>query len=248
VKGTKKEHNYNPKGPEGGAWVVELRGYTYHEKSWEFVRDSLVYNLRYLNEYALSRDPTKIKKVLPDVDDPVFGKISHVFLAAFNVTKAAQVSKDNPVKLDLIRSGLLDRLIAPSAAATGDSGFAGPGEDGGGGKMAPQAPIGPGGPGGPGAVMGGTGSSWRGLLRGGGEAAGGAGMMGMGGMGSGMMQMFLGPGAGMGEAGPGEGGFAGTGLEMPGAVGRKSQQLCEFIVYFVWREPTPTDALTDAVK
>jgi hypothetical protein len=256
VKATKPEHKFNPKAPEGGAWVVELRGYTYHQHSWVFVRDTLVYNLQHMNKVAAARDPNKVKKLLPNVEDPTLGKISHVFLGAYDTTKSEQVTKNNPVKLNLITRGLLDRLLGPSGAPGGMPGGmpGGPGEGGmgEGGRAAMGAPSDTGsadGMGGPGMMMGGGGSGWRGLLRGG--AGGGSDMGGMGGPGGGrgmpggLAQMFGGMFGGA-EGMDGMDGMMGGPAVGPAQTGggKKNQQLCEFIVYFIWREPTPTDALT----
>ena len=243
VKGTKPEHNFNPKAPEGAGWVVEVRGYTFHRDSWVFVRDSLVYNLQNFHRFAQKTDPVKVGKVLHNVNDPVLGRVSHVFLGAEKTTYADQVTPKNPLKLDLLNKSLLNTLVPSVGAAGGDGGGApgggipgggmigaGGGDAGtpdGGGFSGKGGMYGAGMGGGPGA---GAGGGWKGLLRGsnlgGGQFGGLFGNMGEG-----------------GEGGPG--GIPGQGSGAAGA-GTKSnrQQLTEFIVYFIWREPTPTDALT----
>jgi type IV pilus assembly protein PilM len=252
------KHNYNPKAPEGGAWVVELRGFTYHKDSWVFVRDSLVYNLQNFHLYALKTDPKndKVGKVLTGVPDPTLGRVSHVFLAAERTTKSDQVTKQNPLKLTLIPSGMLDSLIgggaggAPAGGLPGESAAPLSGGKGGGPMMAPGGAEDTGNAPGGGMMPGGGGGGWRSLLsggRGGGGAAGG-----MGGMMSGMMGMM----GMMGSPDGGEGGPVMGGAMGPGAAPAANaptgkpgkQQLCEFIVYFIWREPTPTDALNELAQ
>lgn len=242
VKGTKPEHNFNPKAPEGAGWVVEVRGYTFHRDSWVFVRDSLIYNLQNFHRFAQKTDPVKVGKVLHNVNDPVLGRVSHVFLAAEKITKADTITPKNPLKLDLLNKSLLNTLVPSVGAAGGDAGGGGTGgipggggmigagagggsPDGGGeGGKAGMYGAGMGGPGGgPGGAAGG---GWKGLLRGTVSGGGDFGNM-------------------LGEGGGGIPGFGGpTGGTNTAGSRPKSQQLTEFIVYFIWREPTPTDALT----
>ncbi|MEO2091761.1 MAG: hypothetical protein ABGY75_20075, partial [Gemmataceae bacterium] len=245
VKGTKPEHNFNPKAPEGAGWVVEVRGYTFHKDSWVFVRDSLVYNLQNFHRFAQKTDPVKVGKVLHNVNDPVLGRVSHVFLAAEKITKADTITPKNPLKLDLLNKSLLNTLVPSVGAAGGDAGGGGTGGIPGGGGM-----IGAGAGGGDAGTPDGGGFSGKGGMYGAGMGGPGGGPG--GGAGGGWKGLLRGTVSGggdfgnmLGEGGGGIPGFGGpTGGTNTAGSRPKAQQLTEFIVYFIWREPTPTDALT----
>lgn len=246
VKAAAPWHKFNPKAPSGAGWVVEIRGYTYHVDGFDFVRYTLVRNLQEAGTtFAQATDPTKAGLFIPDLKDPkkdpVLGKVSHSFLFAQQVTKAADLKKDQVVTLSLAATSQIDRLLGGAAPA------AGPGEGGPGGAQTPgggpsvgspsvlgsqdSGPGGvPGGPGGlPGGMGGGGGSAWTGLLR----NQGAAGRT-LGGPGDG----FFRPGAGMGIPGAGgdEGGVGGPVVAQP-VNSKNTKQLTEFVVYFIWMEP-----------
>jgi type IV pilus assembly protein PilM len=176
-----------PKAPEGGAWVVEVRGYTDHKDGEQFLRRALIANLQKMDTFA-DKDKDKVGKVIPGAADPVKGKVSHAFIYhVWTVQSPAQNSFQN------INKTYLDDLV---------SGRAGSGQGGGAGG-APSAigavgPVGGGGgppPGAPGAESGGApaataGQPWTPLASGtsagvntntgpaGGAAPGGPGPMG----------------------------------------------------------------------
>jgi len=77
---------YKPKVSfEGGAWVIEIRGWTYHEQGDEFIKRTVLRNFqrigKFVDETGLTPDKKpKIGTFLPGVDDPVKGTLSHAFL------------------------------------------------------------------------------------------------------------------------------------------------------------------------
>src|SRR5207248_1345207 len=62
-------NRWKPKPAEGGGWVVEIRGYTYHHDGPNFVKRALIRNLQRVDEFA--RDEGKVGKFLAGVPDPV---------------------------------------------------------------------------------------------------------------------------------------------------------------------------------
>lgn len=240
---------FKPKAIEGGGWVIELRGYTYHHVGTDFLRKALIANLKKWDQFAAkTADEKEIQSVIPGGTDPV-GKdkdgkplVTHPFLLV-----SQKVENPSPNQFQHIGRSWIDSLVQP-AAAGGPGGMMpgglGEGEEGRDGGMMPGAMTPGGMPGMPGA--GGGASGWSPLTASGGGAATG-GMM-PGGMQPGVM---AGPGGGDldSEAGgpgmpggmPGMPGMPGTpgGATTPGA--RKTKPRYEFVACFIWREPTPTD-------
>jgi type IV pilus assembly protein PilM len=260
-------------GKSAAGWVVELRGYVYHQRRESFVIDTLVANLNRLarkgkakpaaeqpaDAAAAAPDKPGEEGKKPEMEDPIANKISHAFLYDFKPV-------DNPVpgQFDLIGGSFLVGLVPGAGSAAGGMG------EGRGNMAAVNAAqmammkqaMGAGG-GGDTAAAGGTGEgaaaprtrNWAPLL--GGGTAGGMGEPGrlMGPMGPGRGGSMMPPGAGYkmqqppsasrgsvrptpppGEV-PGEGK---TEEDKP----RKGQPLrTEFVVLFVWQEPTPSDKL-----
>ena len=240
-----------PKAPEGGAWIIEIRGYTYNRDATNFLRKCLIGNLKRSDYFAKVTDPTE-KKVAQSLQteslaDPVKGRISHAFLAlTYNKgTKVAAGAGGNNATAGnflYIPTSQLDQLLAPKAAA------AAPGENPGGSPM----PAGPGpGPGGPPLGSGSEGgqsatAKWLGLL---GKSAnnanffaGGSGSEGPGPGASPAVPPGSGPGGALTPpaSGPGAGPGA-TGTVPPAGAGVKTKYPTEFIVYMIWREPNPTE-------
>ncbi len=248
AKPTAPWHKFNPKAPAGAGWVVEVRGYTYHTDGYEFVRYTLVRNLQEAGlKYAQETDPNKAGKYIPDLQDPrkdpVLGKVSHSFLYAQKVTKANDPArKDQPITLTLAATSTIDRLVAGTPAATGGTDGGTPG-GGGSPGVGPGGPMGTGvggspegnSPGGPGGT---PGAGWAGLLRGGSAASTlGGGFFGGGEEGPGGM-----PGVppGVVPGGP-QGVGPGVGPGVTPANPKNAKQLTEFVVYFIWMEPSAAD-------
>ena len=259
-----------PKAVEGGGWVFELRGYTYHIDGDRFIRRSLLRNLQRFDEFAAnpaSNADAKIGKIIPGAEDPVrpskgevkTDRVSHAFMMLAKADVQPQLNT-----FRYIGQSWLEKCLS-GGSATGGGGPGEGGLGGPGGKMGGMggggAPVNSGssdgGPGGPPGGMGGpggaaSGSRWTPLLASGASGgggmggpgsemgmsgkAGGMGMSGPGGMGGpgGMMG-----GPGMDGGGPGMPG--GGGLLQPSAGKEKQKPRIEFVVCFVWREPTPTD-------
>ncbi len=247
-----------PKAVEGGGWVFELRGYTYH-KDPNFIRRSLLRNLQRFDEFAgnpASNADAKINKIIPGAEDPVrpgkgetkTDRVSHAFLMLAQPDDQPQLNAFRYIGQSWIEK-CLSGGSAMGGGGPGDGGSMGGkmGSMGGGGSPggSGSSDAGPGGPpggmGGPGGAA--AGSSWAPLLASG--AAGGGGMG--GGPGSDM-------GGGMGGGKPGGPGMGGPGMDgggpgMPGGAGSLQTRAgkvnpkprIEFVVCFVWREPTPTD-------
>jgi len=234
-----------PKAPEGGAWIIEIRGYTYNRDATNFLRKCLIGNLKRSDYFAKVTDPSE-KKVAQSLQaeslaDPVKGRISHAFLAlTYNKgTKVAAGGGGNNATAGnflYIPVSQLDQLLAPKAAA------AALGENLGGSAMPGGLPTGgfppDGAPGAEGAQ--GAAGKWIGLL---GKSAnnanffaGGSGSEGPGS--SPAMPPGFGPGGASMPPGFGSG-ITGT---IPPAGGRaKTKFPTEFIVYMIWREPNPTE-------
>jgi hypothetical protein len=221
--------------PEGEGWVVEVRGFTYwHPEATSdvdrFIQDTLLQNI-ITRSRSLPEPKTDAEKEAA-ARDPyagVRGKISHAFL--YNVWEDKNPAAGSFI---YIRSNLLDPLITadPNSAAGGVSG-----------------PMGMGSFGPPGVSSGGTDTvTWAPLVSGGSSATAGAyGPAGPGGPG------MPGP-AGPGGPGLPIGGMIPGGLGMPPPMGPevggttppkglKIKPRFEFIVVFVWKEPTPSDKL-----
>jgi type IV pilus assembly protein PilM len=260
------------KPPEGKGWVVEVRGYTFHYLKERFVIETLLQNIARFgiqtpepapgpdgkpaapadtSKPATPTDPAKSGD-LPN-KGPVINRVSHVVLYNF-LTKPTS------------DTGSFEIIGSTSVAdlARG-SGMGGPGEMGAGGMGGMMMPKG--GPptgdaregGGPATPTSVNRDGWASLLGGGGAVGMMGGMRGGSGMapgmtggdsrrgGGGMAAMVrpLGPTPG----GPSSmGGFprpGGIRAEGMGAADSStgSHSRTEFVVLFVWKEPTPSDAL-----
>ncbi len=261
-----KEQHLNP--PEGKGWVVELRGYTFHHDRETFVREVLLENLARLGIRAETPPaaerpaaqaaaeprpaggnpppapapggtPPKAAKV--EDKEPVVNKVSHFVLYDSKFKPSDETST-----FDLINRSSLDEVVK--------------GGGGGGERGGPPGGMGPGGgpPGAPGAPGGGPG---------GGSAMGGPGGNPMGGSGGGggggekesgpsrdswtsLLTLTVGGGGGAGRPaaqagvpGPGQPGAA-----QPSAAKQAHHFRTEFVVMFVWKEPTPSDSLRGMEK
>ncbi len=245
--------------PDGKGWVVELRGYTFHWNSSKFLTEAVLENMvsvgmRKAAAQAAALNPSPggeapIGEVSagagpPDMG-PVINRISHLTL--FRYYRSPNMNR-NGFHLDNSHLGDI---------AKGSGGGASKGGMMGGMPM-------PGGEGGPApgvaASAGSERSSWVSLLGsrgaaggmgGPGKAEGGPGMAGPGGMGRGGMMSPGGDGAAPAPAGgpaPGEPGAedegSGEGGESTGEIiQRGARKRTEFVIFFVWKEPTPSDAL-----
>lgn len=242
--------------PEGEGWVVEVRGYTYWKPDTTKLTNDFIVRTLVRNLIRQSRGPTDAQKagMTPDqlkalADDPIRGKVSHVFLYDVKEDKTP-----SPGSFKFISGSLIAGLL-PDGEAAGAGAGGGMGEGGGGISMpTPGGGRGlPGGlPGGAGGA-GGTPGGWNplGTAYGSGGAAGSTyGPMGpMGGMGPGAGMSIPPPmpgGAGMTipppAGGAGVGPPVGGGTE-PAKGSLKIKPRFEFVVVFVWKEPTPSDKL-----
>lgn len=130
--------------PKGPGWLVEIRGYTYHKNRDIFILETLLENL-----YTMSKAPEKPEakakpaegepaegkvdpkaeknktaepkedakpeekaadKSKPPIENPIAGKISHVFLA-----HSKAVENPDPVRFQLINRSALSELIGIAA-------------------------------------------------------------------------------------------------------------------------------------
>ena len=198
-------------GPKGAGWVVEVRGFTYHNGQHDFLLETLVDNLNTKRKVGIVAPPVagpaakgpagtaKDEPKKPEID-PIKGNVSHVVLF---------VRPDRtPIgaKFELIKESLLMSLV------TGKSGSADAK------KAAPPPPS---------TGQGNRGKTVRSDPRAGWNPLGAE------------TQTSLQPKA------P-ERIFAALGTGQPEAVQKveRGQYIrTEFIVLFVWREPTPSDGL-----
>ena len=238
--------------PEGEGWVVEVRGYTYFHPDERaqtnlFIRDTILKNI--IDAGRVANEDEKKRLAL----DPIRGKISHAFI--YDV-----VEDKMPASGSLRFAGvtLLDQFVpapgsTPGASSTdapsydSGSGFGGKGGMGGGSAAGSWRPVGlaaaanAAGAGGFGKGEGGP----AGMMMGGGMGGPGMGGPALPGMPS-AMGSSGGPIAMMPSTGGGEKGVGG----IPGGVdtsalpkGLKVKPRYEFVLMFVWREPTPSDEL-----
>ena len=244
-----------PKAPEGGGWVVEVRGYTDHHDGFQFIQKSLLANLQRANEFAdKNKGSQKVGQYVPGVADPVKDRVSHAFI--YNVW---EVNKPQPNVFQNIGRSYLD----PLAGGGGATGGGGPGGRTGGtavmpgpmgGMPGPMAPTGPSGVAATPAAP--AGQPWTPLT-----GAPGAGAPGMAGSSS---SSSSGPGPGSSSSSSGPGGApmpypssSGT-AGVPGAAGMAlpplpapnstPQRRYEFVVMFVWRENVPVVTPPDVLN
>ena len=123
---------FKPKGPAEGGWVVEIRGYTDHDKAGTFVRQSLLRNLQRFDDFAKKgKGDEKVGQYIVDVQDPVKGKVSHAFV--YRVFAPNSDPQPN-VFYNINRGSFLDAIVGGGGNAQGGE--------------VPGAAAGPGGPGG----------------------------------------------------------------------------------------------------
>jgi len=216
------------KSPDGSGWIVELRGYTFHSDSKKFLVEVLLENLsRFgtnLKAAPVANDPAAGATGLSDFG-PVKNKISHILVYKYLTKKTNERSN-----FEIIGQSYLGNALR--AGGFGD-GAGGPGMGG----------PGMGGPG-----MGGPG---MGSSDGGGAAAGGAsrdswqpvGATSSSSSGSARGGMMGGGPGGMMGGGPGESGSGGAASSAVASGARSNHTRTEFVIFFVWKEPTPSDAM-----
>jgi type IV pilus assembly protein PilM len=226
----KYDRDNPPKDNEKG-WVVELRGTTWQKDNRKFIIDSLVHNLTYGARGKLpvsgtappaAPPPTPSPGGKQEAVDPITERISHVFLFNYRIDH-------DPKPGSFLDIG--QTYLPPLVSSGGGAG--GPGGGGRGEAAAGQE----------------TASSrdgWKPLLGAGGGTGGEPGGFSPGGGGRG----GRGGGKGMvGEATITNSGASGPTTPTNPAGGdpslamKKGKPRYEFIVMFVWREPTPSDAL-----
>jgi type IV pilus assembly protein PilM len=221
----KYDRDNPPKDNEKG-WVIEIRGTSWQKDGRKFIIDSLVHNLTYfpprktLPVDGAAPPPAPAAPTAADGKkepiDPITDRISHVFLFNYRI--------DHDPKPGTFLD--IGKTFLPPLVASGG------GADGGRGES-PTAN--------PGATATSGRDGWKPLLGGGGGSGG------MGGFGGTDPSTTLGGGRG-GKPAPSETSTTNTGATGPtggetGATARKGRPRYEFIVMFVWREPTPSDAL-----
>lgn len=235
------------KAPSGAGWVVELRGYTFHQDKKKFLVEVLLENLARYGIVAgrpagqpmpMGENPPMGETPAGGLADmgPVVNRVTHAVVFQ-NLSKRTS-DRNN---FELIEQSHLGSAMRVSGGFGEGAMFGGGG--GGGGPLAGGSPAGPGGPGpgGPGGGEGGGGpaaspeamrDAWQPLGRGGqvgGSFGGGpSGPGGPGGMPGG--PGFSGPG---GSSGPGS----------SGSASKSPHERTEFVVFFIWKEPTPSDSM-----
>lgn len=193
-------------GPKGGGWVVEIRGFTYHNKQHQFLLDTLIDNLNTRRKETASASPATGGKEEPKKTEiePVKGNISHVVLFVRPDKK--------PIghEFELIKESLLMPLVAGVVPVDPNASNAPP----------PTTPPPP--PGRPGAAPPPASKSRAGWKP----------------LGAETQATLIPKGA--------ERIFAQMEVAQPEKVEKVEKghyTRTEFIVLFVWREPTPSDAL-----
>jgi len=238
----KKHWDTPPKEKEGG-WVVEMRGSTDHEDPNTFIRSTLLENIAALGVRDKPADAKPAAGTLPAADtsekpeekktEPVIGNISHVVLLKVNETTT---SASFSVASEL------------GSVFGGGGGSGGPGE--GMKAMMPSSSMMMGKESTSTASVGGSRASWRPL----GTAIAGAG--GSNPLGSSKMGPFMpgGPGSGDGPISPvpprggsilppGGGPLPDGGGTDPAKTQAGQRKRYDFVILFIWKEPTPSDKL-----
>ena len=259
------------KKPEGKGWVVELTGYTYHRGKDAFIRDTLLNNIARLGikvEPATpppaqggTNDPpkgtvppvsppagtpasTEPKKDDPNsTKDPITNRVGHVLL--FN---SISKSTNEASGFEIITTSALGRLVGGESGGnqqgSGQGGMPGGGMPGrSGGMMSPTGGV----PGSTSTESSGPAkpnrSAWQALSSrasgGGGTGGAGAGPTGSSGGGPGRARL---PGAMTNPSGGNTGTNTG-GTTTPAAPTKGGAMRTEFVILFIWQEPTPSDAL-----
>jgi type IV pilus assembly protein PilM len=208
--------NNPPKDGEGG-WVVALSGTTYNKGGPTFVRDTLVYNLARMcnrNFAPGAASQAAPASLMKGGDDPIKDRVTHVFL-----WNCWAVEDPKPGVFSFINKDYLKPLVMTSAAAPTDPPAPGSGRD-----------------------------SWVPLVSG--IAGGGAA--------SGYPTGPTPPVAGGRNVprGGDRGAAGGRGVPQPGGdstpapapdsstpANVRAKPGYEFVVIFIWREPTPSDKL-----
>ncbi|MFO0938570.1 MAG: type IV pilus assembly protein PilM [Gemmataceae bacterium] len=256
---------------EGAAnvgWIVELRGYTYHKDATTgFLDRCLLDNFNKLNSFAAATelDPKtgkpKVDSVIAGMVDPIKGKVQYPFLYLKLKSKSQlpnQFSHINGSVIDGLIGGATDGAM-PGKGAPGGGGGGGSQLEMGGGNGSMNNLSDPAGGGAAATVS--SFSNWFPATGGGGAAGGGSETGGSGGMYAGMMAGRGGKSGGMSASIPGmpsggpgvtTGGGGGGGGIADGPSGTNfggsetgnrgaNKVRTEFILIFVWREPTPSD-------
>ena len=250
-----------PKPPEGGGWVVEVRGYTDHKDPEQFVKKSLIANLQKA-DVAAEKNKGKVEKYVPGVSDPVKGRVSHAFIYHVWPIPNAQANT-----FQAINKSYLDSLAGGIGTAGGTAGGAsssgtvsGPMGGGPGSETAAATPAAVAGQ--PWTPLMGSGAASGGSTGGVGGSPPGSGGPGVGlvlpssGGGSGGGPPPMGPtgggpgpmSGGPGPMGPGLGGSGIPGLTPPppALADGPPRRRGEFVVMFVWREPVPNVTPADS--
>jgi len=196
-------------------WVFEIRGYTHHKEAGKFITDTLLENLR---------EPKAVGNELsPEMKAKIKDRIGYFWV------KSEKVNNPDPGNFVLIKKSYVMELMGEKPAG-------GPGGPGG---MKMPAGGGPGGDGkGPASMPGGDG-------KGGGAAKGADKRAGWRPIGEVAHAIFAG-GAAQGRGGFGglvQGGGAGNANVAAQPGDRKPRY--EFVILFVWREPTLEDSVAD---
>jgi type IV pilus assembly protein PilM len=255
----------NPPKETDAGWVFEIRGSTYQQRGRDFILGTLVENLTRLSRKSTpldgpagstppagapalaaptadpAADPAKAGPI-----DPITDKISHVCMLQYRID-----TDPKPGTFKAIQESHLKALVSTGQSSEGRGGGPPPGG-------APGAPLGMGGP------MEASGSSrdsWTPLTSAGGGTSGGSGggfgggdglegRFGRGGAGGGfnarnLPNPVMGGGGGKGPTPMTSGGGPlGSGGNVPAvAAGKTGKPRFEFVVVFIWKEPTPSDAL-----
>jgi type IV pilus assembly protein PilM len=229
---------YNPadkeRMPEGGGWIIEVRGYTYYDSGnpgvgpKSFLQRTFLANL---GRESTPGDKHNDESVEEASADPIRGRLSHIMLYKYWSTTTRE-----SLPPSFVTGSYLSELASPPSSA-GDSGY----DDRGSSTPSDKAPTSPkGGPisegsfgrgGYPGSGYG-SGSTWTPLGRFHSSSAGSS--------------SFDGPGRGgfpgMPKSGPGgppsSGNIDQVDPKAPDAINRY-----EFVMVFFWNEPTPSDEL-----
>lgn len=227
-----------PKDGEKG-WVIEIRGTTWQKDNRRFIIDSLVHNLTHMARKTLpvvagsAPPPETPATAATGPIDPITDRISHAFL--YNYRR-----DDTPKPGAFIEIG--KSVLAPLVASGGAS----------------DAPVAATGPGATPVAAASPRDSWQPLGgAGGGSAAVGGGSGGPAGMSPAAIAAAAAASAAAGQSSKLRGGgfsadsSGGSSMRSGGAgtgatansTARTGKPRYEFVVMFIWREPTPSDDL-----
>ncbi len=230
---------WKPKGPTGGGYIVEVRGWTFHTSGFEFMVQGVVRNFQDAGMHVEQIGRHKVSEFIPGIPDPLSGRITHVCLP---LSKMQEQPNQNVMDLIAPTRNYIEKYLAPQAVAAAPGTMEG-------GPSAPGSEPGSGSSGLPGmSPTGSVATGWVPLV---GGTGGANAMMSPGGLtpgGGGGSEEMGGPGSGYGDpaaSGGGIGGAPSNNTTARAASKSSQKRRTVFVLMFAWLD-APAGAETQA--